>query len=520
MENQENNSRRQFLKTTAVGAFVATVVPGTLRGNTSSALDAESALAGSFESKGGERAKKGLLAENSHAVYVDAYAPAGGTGDAISPFKTINEAIEVIKDLPKGVVIISEGDYRETLNFGKLTTGDFSFVNREGHTVRVIGSNKIEGFTKTKGFSHVYETKLTDKIINWRRVGEVRKLGGVLFEDGRNSREIPIEDRHPLYKNLTHRLPFTPIFEAESIEAVDAKAGSFFTKGDKLFLHTNDSVDPNTSGYSYENITRAANTFKKAATVDEKTNLHIKGIQFFFTSSGLQLSGFNDNLLECVSSFATPAKGAINPDTGNNTLLYCEAAFCDNDGFNGHFSRYDNFRFLSDNRANYPTSKYVGCWGHDNFDDGESSHEHHNVFLDSCLFEYNVKSGCMPSNDATYIGRDTIFRFNPGQEGFTSSIGAGFALVNPVSSENRVGCSGILTNCISYGNNIGFSEMSREDGKLELINCISRDNKVCEYTSRKGLLILRNCRATNKDESKKKVVNGGIIQIFNDEILS
>lgn len=462
-------------------------------------------------------ADKALNQTEDVLLYVDAInGNDENTGSSSSPFKSITKAIQELSTTNGGQVIISSGDYRETLDFASLESGRFSLKIREGHKVRVLGSVEISGFTKTDGFSNVYEADFHGTIPNWSRADNP------IFEDGRPSMEIDFTERHPLHKNLKYRLPFSPIYSKNNLTEVDSTPGSYFydTATAKIYIHTSDSINPNISNYKYEVIQRNINTYNNASTTSKSIELYIEGIQFMYHTLGVISRGFKKvHFVNCVS-LASIGAGAFRPDTGLNIFEYCEAGFCNNDGFNGHFSGYSGYQSLTDNRSNYPTTHYIACWGHDNFDDGESSHEHHNVYMDNCLFEYNTKSGCMPSNDATYLIDDTVFRFNSGRNFGLSVTGYGLASVNPPSSENRIGVSVQATNCISYGNDYGYGILSSDTNKLYLSNCVSRNNLLGEYRPNKGKLTLDNCKASNPDSNKIIIKDGtGTFEILKDDII-
>lgn len=438
------------------------------------------------------------------------------TGSPSRPFKSISKAISVLSDFTDGEIIVSSGTYREVLDFASLKSGNFSIKNREGHEVRVLGSDEISDFTKTEGFSNVYEAEFHGTIPNWSRADNP------IFEDGRPSMEIDFSERHPLHKNLKYRLPFSPIYSKNNLNEVENTPGSYFHDASAgiIYIHTTDSVSPLTSGFKYEVIQRKANTFNDASTTDKNVTLYIEGLQFLYHTLGVVSRGFKKaHFVNCVS-LASIGAGAFRPDTGLNIFEYCEAGFCNNDGFNGHFSGYSGYQSLTDNRSNYPTTHYIACWGHDNFDDGESSHEHHNVYMSNCLLEYNTKSGCMPSNDATYLIDDTVFRFNSGRNFDLSVTGYGLASVNPPSGENRIGVSVQATNCISYGNDYGYGILSSDTNKLHLSNCVSRNNLLGEYRPNKGKMILDNCKASNPDSNKIIIEDGtGTVEIISDDVI-
>lgn len=450
--------------------------------------------------------------KNKDVVYVDASEGPGGDGSVDSPFNTINDAIDAIKDSQFGKIVIYEGDYRETLNLGDLPSGDFELLAREGHRVRVLGSNALSGWTKTLGRTNAYEAAYAGSIPAWTT------RANPIFEDGRPSEPIDGSEIHPLQKNLSNRLPFTPIYAVSDVDTVDSTPGTYFHDGSKVYIHTSDSDNPASNGYSYEIITRSANTFNTPATTSKKVNLTLSGLQFYYTSFGVQMRGFSKVVRRFCVSMATPGQGAFCNHSGCIESFYEESAFCNTDGQNNHFNTYTGFAELSDNRSNYATVKYVGLWSHDNGDDGESSHEQHNVHISDSLLEYNGDSGCRPSNDATYIINNTISRKNGWQVGHGESPGKGegFALVNSALNPARKGCRAVLTGCISEGNNTGFGIANNDESVMVLVECMSRNNTTAEYYAGAGAMTLRNCKSTNSDPSKIKVVGSGTIIVEND----
>ncbi len=433
-----------------------------------------------------------------------------------SPFLSINRGIEALVKKEGGSLVISAGDYRETLNLADLPSGHYEISRKEGNTVRILGSEQLTGWSKTPGLQHVYEIPFFHTVPKWSRHADP------IFEDGNPSKKIEPRHYHPLQKNLQFRLPFTDIRVVPDVSLVEKTPGSYCISGQKLYLHTSNSTNPATNGFSYENIMRAANTHNDPARSNKDVSLEITGLQFFYTSSGFLSMGFRKVVRRYCVSMATPSAGAFRNDAGSIETYYEEAAFCNGDGENSHFSSFKGYQDLLDNRSGYPTVKHYGLWSHDNFDDGESSHEHHNVALDAVLLEFNGDSGCRPSNDATYYVQNSIFRNNGWEVGHGNGAGKGegFAVVNPVSGPSRMGCRALLFNCISEENNTGYGNLSSVSNILELVGCISRNNSSAELFTSAGLILSRNTLITNSDTTKWKVEEGsGQIKIENDSLL-
>ena len=456
--------------------------------------------------------------------YVDGSVGVSGDGSKDYPYKTITEAIEYVADKGFGLVIVKDGDYREKLPLAKLKTGNFKIVPYDfAKGFRVLGSNKLEGWTKTAGYANVYETPFTGNILTFARLG-----GALLFEDGKPSKEIEARHYHPLQKNLSHRLPFSPIYPKESIADVDGTPASYFydTDNAKLYLHTSDSDDPATNAYSYEVIARGFNTYVAPASQTQNVNIEIIKARFMYGTAFIA-RGFAEMRRRFCTSLACTNAGAWMNDSGYIETFYEESGFCNNDGENSHFSAYSGYPDLENNRAMSPTVKHDCLWTHDNGDDGESSHELHNVIITNSLLEFNGDSGSRPSNDATYYVTNSIFRNNGwevtinGTNTIPSRGGEGFSVVNPVSANpNRKGCRAVLIGCVFEENNVGLAAISQANNYVEAIDCISRNNNTEIYASSGAKVVVRNHKATNADPNKIKVTaTGGTIEVLNDELV-
>lgn len=447
-----------------------------------------------------------------NTVYVNGnYSGDDSDGSVNKPFKTITEAINNNKN-KSTQFIIAQGDYRETLPWNLLEKGLFSFKTKVAHKVRILGSKKIELFTKTTGYSNVYECNFTDNLISGSRFGKL------IFEDGNPSRPITNNERHPLQKSLSYRLPFTEIKEKTSIADVDATAGTFYQDAvnGKLYLHTSNSDNPNENGFSYEYINRNWVT-PLAVHTNNNVSIELHNLQFYFGNGSLRFQGFKDVLRKNITALATTSAGCFMDDTSNIVSFFDEAGFCNGDGINGHFSAYGNYQDLTDHRSMQPSAMYFEPWCHDNFDDGMSHHENHFVIVKGCLIEYNDDGGIRASNDSGYIIHNPYCRKN----GLITGAGEGIAVVNPNINGNRNGCKAVVYGGIVEGNAYGLAAISDSRNILEVIGTICRNNINGELYASYGKVISRNLRATNLDPNKKKVTsNSGIIEVLNDEILN
>lgn len=443
-------------------------------------------------------------------TYVNAnYVGDESNGTLSKPYKTITEALLNISSSAK--FFISGGDYREVFPFHLLETGNYSFIGKRGERIRFLGSNKITEFNLAAGQTNTYVSDFSATIPSGNRFGKL------IFEDGNPSRPILTAERHPLQKSLSYRLPFTPLTEKTSIIEVENNAGTFYhdLENSKLYIHTSNSSNPNTNGFSYEVMARNWTTVISPKT-SKLIDIHIENIQFMYGINSLVFQGFNSVSRRDITAIATTAAGAFRDDTSNVIAYNDEAAFCNGDGINGHFAAWGNYQDLTDHRSMQPTAIYFDPWCHDNWDDGMSHHENHRVSIYGGLIEYNDDGGVRASNDSGY----TIYNAYARKNGLVTGAGEGFSVVNSTINESRNGCKMVLYSCFTEGNAYGYASISDSRNILEAINCISRENINGELYANYGTVISRNTRATNSNSAKLKVTgNGGVITVLNDEIL-
>ena len=450
---------------------------------------------------------------NSDVIcYVNNNVSSSGNGEVNTPFKTINEALTYISN-SGGKIIISEGIYREVLNLSILKTGSFKLIAKTPNTVKIYGSQKLENWTLSNGQSNTYQTAFTGTIPK----GLNSRFDQMIFEDGNPFMPILSNEIHPLQKSLSYRLPFTPLIKKTTIADVEANAGSFAHINGVLYIHPNNSTNPNTNAFGYEIIQRDLNSIKSAVN-NELTNIYLENLQFMFGKTALRFIGFNYVNRKNISVLANLDAGAIRDDTCNVYSINDEAAFCDSDGINGHFLSYPNYDKLTNNRSMSPTAIYVNPWCHDNYDDGLSHHENHRVTVYGGLFEYNGDGGIRASNDSNYDIHDAHARHNGLRT--DRSIGEGFGVVNPILNPNRNKCKMNLYNCITEYNRAGVGGMG-SGNIVNAYNCISRNNIDGElYAHSSSIINSYNTLGYNTDANKIKVnISNGIINIFNSELI-
>lgn len=449
--------------------------------------------------------------QSDNVLYIDQSVTVSGNGTASFPCKTINEAID--RAGSNTTFLIRKGDYRETLAWAKLRSGNYEFTTLPGETVRILGSNKLIGWTKTEGTANVYEIPYTETVMSWARFKRP------IFEEGNPSFPILDEERSPLQRGLNYRLPYTVLEEVSSIAELDTKPGVFYATG-KMYVHASNSTNPNENGFSYEIVVRSANTYP-ASNNTKIINLKLNNLQFRYNSNGVTFIRFNQVVRYNVSSLATRGAGAFRDDVGTIVAYDDEAGGSDVDGINGHFSSYGDYQSLTNNRTMSPLCVYFNPWCHDNQDDGISHHENHRVMIFGGLSEYNADGGVRASNDSGY----TIYNFHARRNGFGREVtqggvgGEGISAVNPTINTNRNGCKVDVYNSIVEYNNCGYASISDNRNVVNVYGGVTRHNN-SELYCNAGKVIAHNVLGSNINPERLKVISGtGQIITRNDTLI-
>lgn len=451
-------------------------------------------------------------------IYVDA-ASTSSVGSIARPYKTISEALLEAVNYEVCTIIIAGGTYRETLDFTPFINHDLTLMSKERENVRILGSDEITGWTKTTGYTNVYQASFSKTIPTW-----LHSAPNPIFQDLRPSRPITTTEKHPLQKGLTNRLPFTPILEVADIETVDSTPGTYYYDTDSsiLYMHNAQSADPEVDSYNYEVIQR---DWATGPRIDQKpwcrSTLRMIRINFFYGASGFRSWGWQKVERYYCSAFAQASSGgAWQDDMGMIFSYKDEAGYSTADGFNSHYvPKVSNTG--DDARMGVTYCRYVEPWAHDNWDDGLSTHERTEVTLMGGLSEYNADSGARAAAGANWVVHNLYSRKNGWQKDGYPASGEGIACVNVVD-DGRAATICIAFNCVSENNTNGYGCKDDANNTLILVDCVSRNNDVSEvYSQDNATVILKNCKATNSDTAKIKIIrNGGIIKVENDDLIT
>jgi hypothetical protein len=456
------------------------------------------------------------IASNSSIVpnqvfYVNPYTGSNtNSGSEAMPFKTITKAIASCVGLLNSKIILTGGIYRESANFSVLSNENVEIVAQTPDVVEVFGSDQIVGFSKTALRTNVYEATFSGTIINQSRAG------ALIYEHGKPSDLIAPSDRHALQRGLTHRFPFSTLKAVAGVVLCDATPGSYYYEvaSTKIYIHPNDSTDPNTNGYTYENIVRGG-VISPTFSATRKANISLKNIRFMY-NTGVAFSGFNKVERYMCAALGSSGSGCF-IDNNSFTISYKdEVGFGDGDCLNGHYSSVPGYT-TKDQRDGVMNGLYIDPWCKRSFDDGLSFHERSDTTIWGGLFEYNGDGGVRQSNDAIMRVYYALSRRN-GWDTSAGTKGSGFDMVNEASA-NRLPGVLELHGCISEYNRNGIGIVNGE-GTLNAYDCTTRNNTDSEYFAASGVVNASNCKATNSTPSKIKVITStGVINVLNDALL-
>lgn len=447
-------------------------------------------------------------------------------GEQSAPFATIGKAITESASVSNPKIIIKEGDYRETVNFGTFNDvcKNIEISAPTGEKVRVLGSVNIATFTKTGGYTNIYQATVSDTI----PTHGTHLSKQIIFEDGNPSKSILSIEKHPLQGGLGFRLPYTELIEETfdtdlntTLTALDARTdGGMYhdTSTNTLYIVTSDQSNPNTNGFNYEYANRNCTS---VTTVAKMLNLTLNNIEFWYSSGlGCDTSEFNNVVRNRCRVFGANDNGFQD----DSNILYSyreESAGCGNDGQNGHYNRLSGWD-STDERAGTNQAYYFNSWCHDNYDDGCSHHERGEFYTYGGLYEYNWDRGIAPANTAIAESFNPFIRKNGQGVGIdVGAVGIGYSVVNSaIGADQKDSCSAIVYNGVLEDNTIGVGVQTTADNFIILENCVARENTSFNYSADYGTIYANNCKSTQTSGFHKSTTNGGTITVVNDADLS
>ncbi len=387
------------------------------------------------------------VSDEANKVYISVDGNDENTGlSADDPIATFARAKAVGGE--NGTLVWMSGDYwcPDGVNLGA-----FAKMRTDG-TVRLIYySHKFDSANLVDGYTRVYSVPCDTAI-----------TGSIWQHDVADSRtEIAFEDRHPLHRDRTHRLPSTRIVSVTGVDITSTDTAGYLgtmeaATDNYLYYYDADAgvlyfTAPD-ADYSAHPIIKGSSTIIKGSARD----VHIRGLNILYAQISV---GALFGVIEDVSVLGGYGGGCIIWDGASGlSLIRCEAMGADNDGINGHATGHITCR---------------DCWGHDNLDDGESCHNSCFITQYGGLYEHNG-SGCTPATGGEGMYYGTIAR-NNGYTGFSAQgVDAVIMCNGCLATANNIGfnvggtATGTLINCVAGGNTTNFNGGKR-------YNCVAAD---------------------------------------------
>ena len=407
-------------------------------------------------------------------------------GKMTTPYLTIQKAIDAIPD-GGNVVVLDSAEYRESVTITSSAHVKISAVS--GGRVNLFGSDKL-AVTKTSGMTKVYQAPLAEKPTG---MGNGRGEP-VIFEWGTPSKPIPENERHFLHRGLTHRLPYTEMFEAATKAELDSVNGKWFWESGIVYFTATDGGDARLKRYE----ARA-----RPVLMHSNGTIELVRVSSWFSSYyGMDFNGLAVKRTSCM------AYGAYHngfADNANFTESYRDIAGGNgNDAFNLTVSPSTLGRDESVNRIE---GVYFDPYGHDNGDDGISCHYRSDCTIYGGLFEHNTKA------DVVHVTGSNSVCYGTESRGTTNGF---YTATNPDLDTVRVKT---VMRCVgTKSTNNGYSYRAADNAELHLDDCVAITPSIMGYNQSGdgGVIRANNCKF---DGDALKAKSGNVV-VKNTDLLT
>ena len=414
-----------------------------------------------------------------------------GTGDSLSPFATVNKALES----GANTILLSAGVYEQKIDMSlaKVPIITINKITKDGRVIFknpncVIASSEesVSGYTNVKKASYT-RTNLSANN-TW------------VFQDNVPDATTLISDadRLPQQRGYEYRCEDTKIERCTSTALNDALTEIETANEYKFYLDTTNNIiyfsrpqtvsttNPLCAGSGDDNL------FVNASA---NQTLILNGIETKYMGFNLN-NTINSRVNDCKSANSVAA-GAFTYDSCLNIcFIKCEATRCarydSGDGFNGHSSNTGEIY------SKQTTATLIDCWSHDNNDDGYSDHERSETSVFGGLYEYNKKGGVVPAYGSHCSCYNTVSRNNYTGFFYTgTSIDYGkygqMLCVDCIAENNTNNGAGAgfrvsgdgnivkLIGCKSIGNDRGYQ--AGDGTSMFLIDCCTLNNTTVKQGS-------------------------------------
>lgn len=313
----------------------------------------------------------------SNTVYVSKSGNDLNTGSSnLTPKLTIQSALNALTDTGGRIIVLDSEWYRETLTIS--SNAHIEIVAARNKRPAIVGSNQLI-VTKTASYTKVYQAPLATKPVG---MGGARGKP-LIAEWGTPYSVVLNEDVHSLQRGSTHRLPFTPMYEAASLAELDTPSGNgkWWWELGVIYFSATDGSDATLKQYEAR---------VRPCLNHSNGSIYLRRIDSLFSSShGFKFEGLSVVRDDC-RSFGAYYNGFS--DNANSVMSRRDVAiFNGNDGFNGTVTE-ETWSTTTDSESQL-NATYFDPYGALNGDDGISFHVRGTCNIWGGLFEYNTKAG-------------------------------------------------------------------------------------------------------------------------------
>ncbi|WP_416696939.1 DUF1565 domain-containing protein [Acinetobacter oleivorans] len=436
-------------------------------------------------------------------IFVDAVKGSDtNNGTQTAPVKTLARAMLMAGYNTQ--IIVAEGDYYEAPQVSSKI-GILTVVAARNSRVRLIGGRKLTGFTKTNGYTKVWQVPLATNPVT----DGTDRCGYWLYQLGVSDASTEILRRWPQQMGRTNRLSdCTQIWRAYSIAEIEsATKPSWFWDAGVLYLSCVGFGDPNLVEIRVPDT--LVSPFYTSNTTKNQT-ITLVGLESYFWLSGFRVWDFARVELERLKAIGNRVNGFEISDNIFIRQVACEGYGNWVDGNGGHVYREN---------VTKQSCRYEGedNYFHDNGDDGFSYHEMWAGYTSGMLCEYNGDRGiadAVGSHMSHY--NPIVYKNGQGDGKWPIDDGAGISCVG-TSTDGGVSTDTRVSGGFAEGNLINYNVGGSNENVMNLFDCKSHHPVKHHFSATNGKMNLFDCGYRGMGTGEIKNQTNGVINILNTE---